>query len=35
MIIDTGAAHSLISSDIAEEIGILYENGDRVITILY
>ncbi len=32
VIIDTGAAHSLISSDIAEEIGIVYKNGDRLIT---
>ena len=32
VIIDTGAAHSLISSDIAEEIGIMYENGDKLIT---
>ncbi|SNS64392.1 Aspartyl protease [Anaerovirgula multivorans] len=32
VIIDTGAAHSHISSDIAEEIGIVYENGDRLIT---
>ena len=28
LVIDTGAAHTLISSDIVEDIGIYFENGD-------
>ncbi|GAA0387429.1 retropepsin-like aspartic protease [Paenibacillus motobuensis] len=31
LVIDTGAAHSLISSDIAAQIGIHFENGDKLI----
>ncbi len=31
VIVDTGAAQTLISSDIAEDIGIVYQNGDRVV----
>ncbi len=31
IIIDTGAAQTLLSSDIAENIGIVYQNGDRII----
>ncbi|MEX1028660.1 MAG: retropepsin-like aspartic protease [Paenibacillaceae bacterium] len=30
MIIDTGSSHTLISPDILEEIGVVYENGDPV-----
>lgn len=32
VIIDTGAAHSLISSDLVENMGIVYENGDRIVS---
>ena len=28
LVIDTGAAHTLISSDIVKDIGIYFENGD-------
>lgn len=31
LVIDTGAAHSLLSSDIVEQIGIHFENGDRLV----
>ncbi|CAH1214954.1 hypothetical protein PAECIP111893_03876 [Paenibacillus plantiphilus] len=31
LVIDTGAAHSLISSDIAAQIGIHFENGDKLV----
>lgn len=31
LVIDTGAAHSMISSDLAEQIGIYFENGDRLV----
>ncbi|MNN21104.1 hypothetical protein D3C81_1344120 [compost metagenome] len=31
MVIDTGAAHSFISSDIVSDIGIKFENGDRLV----
>lgn len=31
LVIDTGAAHSLISSDIVSEIGIRFENGDKLV----
>ncbi len=31
LVVDTGAAHSLISSDIAAQIGIHFENGDRLV----
>lgn len=31
LVIDTGAAHSLLSSDIVSEIGIKFENGDRLV----
>jgi predicted aspartyl protease len=31
LVIDTGAAHSLISSDMASEIGIRFENGDKLV----
>ncbi|MFD3262243.1 aspartyl protease family protein [Paenibacillus lentus] len=29
--VDTGAAHSLLSSDIVSEIGIKFENGDKLV----
>jgi len=32
LVIDTGAAHTLISSDIVEEIGIYFENGDPLVS---
>jgi len=32
IVIDTGASHTLISSDVAESIGILYANGDRIVS---
>lgn len=32
VVIDTGASHSLISSDVAEFIGILYANGDKIVS---
>lgn len=31
LVIDTGAAHSFITSDIVAEIGIKFENGDRLV----
>lgn len=31
LVVDTGAAHSLLSSDIVSEIGIKFENGDNLI----
>lgn len=31
LVIDTGAAHSLLSSDVVSEIGIKFENGDRLV----
>lgn len=31
LVIDTGAAHSFISSDIVSDIGIKFENGDRLV----
>jgi len=31
LVIDTGAAHSLISSDIVAQIGIHFENGDTLV----
>jgi predicted aspartyl protease len=31
LVIDTGAAHSFISSDIVSEIGIKFENGDKLV----
>lgn len=34
MVIDTGAAHSLISSDIVDDIGIFFEPGDRLVTMI-
>lgn len=32
LVIDTGATHTLISSDIVEEIGIYFENGDPLVS---
>nr|WP_246421474.1 retropepsin-like aspartic protease [Texcoconibacillus texcoconensis] len=34
MVIDTGAAHSLISSDVVDDIGVFFEPGDRLITMV-
>ncbi|MFB7814153.1 retropepsin-like aspartic protease [Paenibacillus chitinolyticus] len=31
LVIDTGAAHSLLSSDVVSEIGITFENGDKLL----
>lgn len=31
LVIDTGAAHSLLSSDIVSEIGMKFENGDKLV----
>ncbi|TXK83562.1 retropepsin-like aspartic protease [Paenibacillus sp. N3.4] len=31
LVIDTGAAHTLLSSDIVSEIGIKFENGDKLV----
>jgi predicted aspartyl protease len=31
LVIDTGAAHSLLSSDIVSELGIRFENGDKLV----
>lgn len=31
LVIDTGAAHSLLSSDIVTPIGIHFENGDKLV----
>ncbi|SDF53324.1 hypothetical protein SAMN04488542_11275 [Fontibacillus panacisegetis] len=33
LVIHTGAAHSLLSSDIVEQIGIHFENGDRLLIV--
>ncbi|RSK27619.1 hypothetical protein EJF36_12440 [Bacillus sp. HMF5848] len=30
VIIDTGSSHTVICPDILEEIGVLYENGDKI-----
>jgi predicted aspartyl protease len=30
-VVDTGAAHSLLSSDIVLELGIRFENGDKLV----
>ncbi|WP_407272464.1 aspartyl protease family protein [Radiobacillus sp. PE A8.2] len=30
VIIDTGSSHTVISPDILEAIGVLYENGDKI-----
>lgn len=32
LVIDTGAAHSLISSDSVEDIGVFFENGDPLVS---
>ncbi|HHY71638.1 MAG TPA: clan AA aspartic protease [Bacillus bacterium] len=32
LVIDTGAAHTLISSDIVDEIGIYFENSDSLVS---
>ena len=32
LVIDTGAAHTLISSDIVEDLGIYFENGDPLVS---
>lgn len=32
VVIDTGAAHSLLSSDVVEDIDIRYLNGDKIVT---
>jgi predicted aspartyl protease len=32
MIIDTGAAHTIISSDVVDEIGIFFEDGDEIVS---
>ena len=32
LVIDTGAAHTLISSDIVEDIGIYFENGNPLVS---
>ncbi|MFE8698135.1 retropepsin-like aspartic protease [Cytobacillus sp. FJAT-53684] len=32
LVIDTGAAHTLISSDIVEDMGIYFENGDPLVS---
>lgn len=34
MVIDTGAAHTLISSDVVDDIGIFFEPGDLLITMI-
>jgi predicted aspartyl protease len=31
LIVDTGAAHSLLSSDIVSEIGVKFQDGDRLV----
>lgn len=31
LVIDTGAAHTLLSSDLAAQIGIHFENGDKLV----
>ena len=30
VIVDTGSSHAVISPDILEKIGVLYENGDKI-----
>lgn len=30
IIIDTGSSHTILSPDVLEEIGVMYENGDPV-----
>lgn len=32
LVIDTGAAHTIISSDIVDEIGVFFENGDPLVS---
>jgi len=32
LVVDTGAAHTLISSDVVDEIGIFFENGDPLVS---
>ncbi|MCM3764482.1 retropepsin-like aspartic protease [Neobacillus niacini] len=32
LIIDTGAAHTIISSDIVDDLGIRFENGDQLVS---
>ena len=32
LIVDTGAAHTLISSDVVDDIGIYFENGDPLVS---
>ncbi|WML41525.1 retropepsin-like aspartic protease [Neobacillus sp. OS1-2] len=32
LVVDTGAAHTLISSDVVEELGIRFENGDQLVS---
>lgn len=32
LVVDTGAAHTLISSDIVENLGIYFENGDPLVS---
>ncbi|MEZ7171788.1 retropepsin-like aspartic protease [Sporosarcina sp. OR05] len=32
LVVDTGAAHTLISSDVVEELGIYFENGDPLVS---
>jgi len=34
MVIDTGAAHSLLSSDMVNDIGIFFEPGDQLVTMI-
>lgn len=34
MVVDTGAAHSLISTDVVDDIGIFFEAGDKLITMI-
>lgn len=31
VVIDTGAAHTILSSDIVSEVGIIFENGDQLV----
>jgi len=31
LVVDTGAVHSLLSSDIVSELGIKFENGDKLV----
>jgi hypothetical protein len=32
LVIDTGAAHTLLSTDIVEDLGIYFENGDPLVS---